>query len=122
MTDMTPDSTRPEVERVRRPDAATTPVAAPRPETATDLDTEALTGRPAPVVQQWLDGERSEAEARRESPQETAMWAQVQGETERRGRMTTPAPVLDRIMAAIPATPVPDEDGVLGKVKKLFGK
>lgn len=117
------DFTRPDQERARRPDVApTAPVAPTRPETAADVDEGQLTGRPAPVVQQWLDGERSEAEARRESPQETALWAQVQGETERRGRMTTPAPVLDRIMAAIPATPAPEEDGVLGKVKKLFGK
>jgi hypothetical protein len=106
-------------ERVRRPDAA--PVAPTRPETATDVDEAPLTGRPAPVVQQWLDGERSEAEARRESPQETALWAQVGGDMERRGRMTTPAPVLDRIMAAIPGAE-PKSDGMVDRVKKLFGK
>ena len=112
---------RPEQERVRRPDAAVAPTTAPRPETATDTDAEALTGHPAPVVQQWLDGERSEAEARREAPQDVALWAKVNGETERSGRMTTPAPVLDRIMAAIPATPEPANDGVMDKVRKLFG-
>ena len=119
--DMTPDPTRAEQERVRRPDAAVAPTTAPRPETATDTDEEFLTGHPAPVVQQWLDGERTEAEARRTAPQETALWAQVQGETERRGRMVTPAPVLERLMAAIPAAPEPQGDGVMDKVKKLFG-
>lgn len=122
MMDMTPDSARQDQERARRPDASVAPTAAPRPETATDLDTEALTGRPAPVVQQWLDGERSEAEARRDEPSETALWAQVNTETERRGRMVTPAPVLERLMAAIPAAPEPESEGVMGKVKKLFGK
>ncbi len=122
MDNLSPDSARPEIERARRPDAAVAPTTAPRPETATDTDTETLTGTPAPVVQQWLDGERTEAEARRTAPQETAMWAQVQSETERRGRMVTPAPVLDRLMAAIPATPEPQGEGVMDKVKKLFGK
>lgn len=120
MTDHT-DFRGPEPERVRRPEAAPAPAAPARPETATDLDAEALTGRPAPVVQQWLDGERSEAEARREAPAETALWARVGGDMERRGRMTTPAPVLDRIMAAIPGGE-PKGDGVVDKVKKLFGK
>ena len=119
--DMTPDPLRPEQERTRRPDAAVAPTTAPRPETATDTDTGPLSGHPAPVVQQWLDGERTETEARRAAPQETAMWAQVQAETERRGRMVTPAPVLDRLMAAIPNTE-PKGDGMVDKVKKLFGK
>ncbi|MDQ6925294.1 MAG: hypothetical protein M3154_03555 [Candidatus Eremiobacteraeota bacterium] len=122
MMDLTPDPTRPDLERARRPDAAVSPTATPRPETATDTDAELLTGHPAPVVQQWLDGERTEAEARRDAPQDVALWAQVQGETERRGRMVTPAPVLDRIMAAIPATPEPESEGMVDKVKKLFGK
>ena len=121
MDNLSPDSARPESERARRPDAAVAPTTAPRPETATDTEAELLTGHPAPVVQQWLDGERTEAEARRTAPQETAMWAQVQSETERRSRMTTPAPVLDRLMAAIPAAPDPQSDGVMDKVKKLFG-
>ena len=80
-----------------------------------------LTNRPVTEVQQWLDGEGTEADARRADPRETAMWAKIADETERRGRMVTPAPVLDRLMAAIPAEPAQD-NGVLGKVKKLFGK
>lgn len=101
-----PDST------LRTPDAADT--AAP--------EAYEFTGRPVTEVQQWLDGEASEAEARRAEPREAAMWAKLTDETARRGRMTTPAPVLDRLMAAIPAQPAPEPDGVLGKVKKLFGK
>jgi hypothetical protein len=73
-------------------------------------------------VHQWLDGEGSEAEARRADARETALWAKISDETDRRARMTTPAPVLDRLMQAIPAQPAEQPDGVLGKVKKLFGK
>jgi hypothetical protein len=73
-------------------------------------------------VHQWLDGEGSEAEARRADARETALWAKISDETDRRARMTTPAPVLDRLMQAIPAQPTEQSEGVLGKVKKLFGK
>ena len=61
-------------------------------------------GRPAPVVQQWLDGERPEAEARRANAGEVELWTRLNEETERRRRMTTPTPTLERIMAAIPDT------------------
>ena len=81
-----------------------------------------LTGRPVTEVHQWLDGEGSEAEARRADARETALWAKISDETDRRARMTTPAPVLERLMQAIPAQPAEGADGVLGKVKKLFGK
>ena len=110
------------------PESAATPERARRteptlatPDVAPEADgTFELTGRPVTEVHQWLDGEASEAEARRADARETEMWAKIQGETERRGRMTTPAPVLDRLMAAIPAEP--QQDGVVGKIKKLFGK
>lgn len=112
-----------------RPEGAASPERARRtdptlatPDAGADTDaTFELTGRPVTEVHQWLDGEASEAEARRADARDTEMWAKIQGETERRGRMTTPAPVLDRLMAAIPAEP-PAQDGVLGKIKKLFGK
>ena len=105
-------------ERARR----TNPTLA-TPDVAPEADgTFELTGRPVTEVHQWLDGEATEAEARRADARETEMWAKIQGETERRGRMTTPAPVLDRLMAAIPAEPPPAGDGVVGKIKKLFGK
>ena len=61
-------------------------------------------GHPALVVQQWLDGETSEATARRTSGREVELWSRITEETERRRRMMTPAPVMERIMAAIPAS------------------
>ena len=64
-------------------------------------------GRPALVVQQWLDGEATEAAARRADAHDVELWQRINEEAERRRRMTTPAPVLNRIMAAIPeAAPV----------------
>ena len=60
-------------------------------------------GHPGLAVQQWLDGEASESAARRADASDVELWQRITEETERRRRMTTPAPVLDRIMAAIPA-------------------
>ena len=57
---------------------------------------------PALVVQQWLDGEATDSAARRTSPKDVELWERINAETERRRRMTTPAPLYDRIMAAIP--------------------
>jgi hypothetical protein len=59
-------------------------------------------GRPTLAVQQWLDGEATEATARRADTRDVELWQRINEETERRRRMTTPSPVLDRIMAAIP--------------------
>jgi len=62
---------------------------------------------PALSVQQWLDGEGSEAAARRTSARDVDLWERINEETDRRSRMTTPAPVMSRLMAAIPdAKPV----------------
>jgi hypothetical protein len=62
---------------------------------------------PALAVQQWLDGEGTETAARRASSRDVDLWERINEETARRGRMTTPAPVMGRIMAAIPdAKPV----------------
>lgn len=61
-------------------------------------------GHPALTVQQWLDGETSEATARRASGREVEFWNRITAETERRRRMETPAPVMERLMAAIPAS------------------
>lgn len=113
---LTPDGARPE--RLRRD---TPSLQLPEERQPAQDEQFELTGRPVTEVHQWLDGEGSEAEARRADARETALWAKISDETERRGRMTTPAPVLDRLMAAIPAEPKADE-GVVGKVKKLFGK
>jgi hypothetical protein len=61
-------------------------------------------GHPALVVQQWLDGEASEATARRASGREVELWSRITEETERRRHMVTPAPMMERLMAAIPAS------------------
>jgi hypothetical protein len=59
---------------------------------------------PALAVQQWLDGEASETAARRANARDVELWDRINEETERRGRMKTPAPVMGRLMAAIPET------------------
>ena len=113
---LTPDGARPELRR-------DTPSLHLPEELAPQQDEQfELTGRPVTEVHQWLDGEASEAEARRADARETALWAKISDETDRRARMTTPAPVLERLMQAIPAEPPAQEDGVVGKIKKLFGK
>ena len=86
-------------DRARSPEHAPTRDA--RPEREVSLGGE---GHPALVVQQWLDGETSEAVARRASANEVELWSRITEETERRRRMVTPAPVVERLMAAIPAT------------------
>ncbi len=57
---------------------------------------------PALVIHQWLDGETSEAEARRADAKQVDLWNMISAETEQRRRMTTPAYVAANIMAAIP--------------------
>lgn len=57
---------------------------------------------PALVIQQWLDGETSEAEARRADAKQVDLWKMISAETDQRRRMTTPAYVAANIMAAIP--------------------
>ena len=57
---------------------------------------------PARVIQQWLDGETSEAEALRADAKQVELWKMISAETEQRRRMTTPAHVAANIMAAIP--------------------
>ncbi len=62
----------------------------------------AAAGEPALVIHQWLDGETSEAEARRADAKQVDLWKMISTETEQRRRMTTPAYVTANIMAAIP--------------------
>ena len=57
---------------------------------------------PALVIQQWLDGETNEAEARRADAKQVDLWKMISAETDQRRRMTTPAYVAANIMAAIP--------------------
>jgi hypothetical protein len=82
----------------RRPDATGTGRNAP----LSDREVPIAGGQPVLVVQQWLDGEATEVAARRTSPKDVELWERINAETERRRRMTTPAPLYDRIMAAIP--------------------
>ncbi len=88
-------------DRARAPEPVATPASESRVDREVSLGGE---GHPALVVQQWLDGEASESAARRASGREVELWSRIAEETERRRRMTTPAPVLDRIMASIPDT------------------
>jgi hypothetical protein len=91
-------------EGLRRPDVGGTPSPfAPMADREVPLEG----GRPSLAVQQWLDGEVTEVAARRADAQDVELWQRISEEAERRRRMVTPAPVLNRIMAASPqAAPV----------------
>ncbi len=54
------------------------------------------------ALHQWLDGDVAEAEARRIDAKQVDLWNRIATDTDRRRRMTTPAHVSDRIMAALP--------------------
>ncbi|MEQ1691030.1 MAG: hypothetical protein ABMA00_07090 [Gemmatimonas sp.] len=54
------------------------------------------------AIHQWLDGERTESDARRVDTKLVDMWSQVAGETDRRRRMVTPSYVAANIMNALP--------------------
>jgi hypothetical protein len=90
-------------DEVRRPDAGGLARNAPMADREVPLGG----GRPNLLVQQWLDGEVTESAARRADAHEVDLWQRINEETERRRHMITPAPLFDRIMAAIPeAAPV----------------
>lgn len=55
------------------------------------------------AIHQWLDGELSEADARRADAKRVAMWSRIAVETDQRRRMATPTHVAANIMAALPA-------------------
>jgi hypothetical protein len=55
------------------------------------------------AIHQWLDGELTEADARRADAKQVAMWNRIAVETDQRRRMATPAHVAANIMAALPA-------------------
>lgn len=84
---------------LRRPESA----GVPRAESLADREV-SLGGdsHPALAVHQWLDGEAAEGVARRANTRDVELWNRINEEAARRGRMQTPAPVMDRIMAAIP--------------------
>ncbi len=54
------------------------------------------------AINQWLDGDVTEADARRSDSKQVEFWHQIAAETERRKRMVTPAYVAANIMAALP--------------------
>jgi len=56
----------------------------------------------AGVVQAWLDGEASEADARRADGKSVEFWMKLNGDADRMKRMKTPTHVMANIMAAIP--------------------
>jgi len=56
----------------------------------------------AVALNQWLDGDLTEADARRTGGKQVELWNLIAGETERRKRMVTPAYVAANIMAALP--------------------
>ena len=55
------------------------------------------------VVQQWLDGDATEVDARRSDTRQVDLWNRISTETDRRRRMTTPAHLSAQIMAALPS-------------------
>jgi hypothetical protein len=54
------------------------------------------------VVHKWLDGEVSERVARYADAKNVDLWNRISAETMRRGRMTTPSYMPERIMAVLP--------------------
>jgi hypothetical protein len=56
------------------------------------------------AIHQWLDGDLSEADARRADAKQVALWSRISTETDQRRRMATPTHVAANIMAALPAT------------------
>lgn len=56
---------------------------------------------PALMINQWLDGEVSEADARRFDAKQVQLWNMIAAETEQRRRTRMPSLVTANIMAAI---------------------
>jgi hypothetical protein len=56
----------------------------------------------AGVINQWLDGEASEADARLADEKSVQFWMKTAADTDRMGRLKTPSHVMANIMAAIP--------------------
>jgi hypothetical protein len=53
-------------------------------------------------LHQWLDGDGTEGDARRQDARHVELWKQIGVETDARRRMTTPAHVAANIMNALP--------------------
>ena len=54
------------------------------------------------ALHQWLDGERSAADATLD-PTQVALWSRLSAETDRRRQVTVPDGFLDRVMSALPS-------------------
>jgi len=54
------------------------------------------------AVNEWLDGDMSETDARRLDAKQVDMWSRIASETAMRKQVTTPAYVAANIMAALP--------------------
>ena len=79
---------------------------APVPNGASGADRPAADSAPALAIHQWLDGDTSEAEARRADAKQVDLWKMIGTETEQRRRVTAPAHLAANIMAALPAAHV----------------
>lgn len=95
---------RNELDPARR-DAQGAPLA-DRPMADREVPLPGTAGGSALALNQWLDGDLAEADARRADAKQVDLWNRIGAETDRRRRMTTPAYVADRIMAALPDTQV----------------
>ena len=79
------------------------PVSRPMADREVPLPGLAAADDPSMVaIHQWLDGESSEADARRVDSKQVDMWNRVADETSRRRRMVTPSYVAANIMSALP--------------------
>ena len=90
-----------------RRDAASEGSLADRPMADREVPVPGTGDASADAIHLWLDGDLSEAEARHGDAKTVEFWSRMAQETERRRRMTTPAHVAGRIMAALPDREVP---------------
>ncbi len=91
-------------------DAAADRSQADRPMADREVPLPGLTGESegeVTVLQQWLDGDASEVDARRSDTKPVDLWNRISAETDRRRRMTTPSHLSAQIMAALPALEAP---------------
>jgi hypothetical protein len=75
---------------------------ADRPMADREVPLPGTSGGSSMALHGWLDGDLTEADARRADARQVEFWARLATETERRRRMTTPPHVAAQIMAALP--------------------
>jgi hypothetical protein len=86
----------------RRSEQQTSETRSQQTDSVVDDQITGIPGHPADAVHAWLDGESSATAAQRADATDAELWARISEETARRGRMKTPAPVMNRLMASIP--------------------